>query len=129
MRRDQQRGDEADQGADDLRRRGLFEDALEPQVRLDGEQRRGERQRCGSGGACGEQGGSRDGGVLGEHARGAGEDEDAVEHAEDETDAGADDPRERSAPVGWSDRHACASQRLNHTISAPKGGATRRSPE
>ena len=44
------------------------------------------------------------GGVLGQHARGAGEDEDAVEHAEDETDPGADDsrdiPRPSDGPIG-----------------------------
>ena len=98
-RRDQQRRDEPDHGADDLTRRSLLEGPLEPEIRFDAEQRRRERQGCGSGCAGRKQSRSRDGRVLGEHPGGAGEDEDAVEHAEDEADSGPDDPGEVSGPT------------------------------
>ena len=45
QRGDEQAADDPDEGADQLRRRRLVEHLLQPEVRLDGQQRRGQRER------------------------------------------------------------------------------------
>ena len=102
-RRDQQRRDKPDQAADDLARRGASS-------RVRSSQRYGSTLRSGAASAS-EAAPAAPAASSAAPAMvvfwvstsgGAGEDEDAVEHAEDEPDAGPDDPREISRPTDRS---------------------------